>query len=55
MKKALITGGREGGIAVYRDGNWFIRRSSDAKNDSDSWEGWLRIFLCLRTMMGMGR
>ena len=41
-------------IAVYRDGDWFIHRSSDGGVTAVGWES-RRTYRCGQTMMGTGR
>ena len=42
-------------IGVYRNGTWFIRRSSDGGLKAIEWGGAPRIFPCRETTMGMAR
>ena len=42
-------------IAVYRNGDWFIHRSSDGGVTAVGWGVGRRTYRCRQTMMGTGR
>ena len=42
-------------IAVYRDGTWFILRSSDGGQTTVGWGGVPAMYRCPQTMTEMGK